>query len=255
MASKSNVKRVSFVIGLIIVILMIFYVGTILLRINAPYNHFSVAANYNESKHYLIKPDTILEEVSLGKSDVFSPLVDNQMLDDQSDKNYIWTQSDFFSVASVLDRYAWHNTQEKWLVSNILFRGNCTSPDLGFDTFSVWYFYLVDTREYKPRKVGIFLQINEVEAGEHTASPIPLFGIEGFYINDLEVAADEALRIADENGGIRTRLQIENKCNIFAAINSIKEGWQIIYYSNESLAKIFEASVDAITGDVSVLTQ
>jgi len=60
----------------------------------------------------------------------------------------------------------------------------------------------------------IFSRAKLVEWGGETNLPHPIFGQKGFDLSKFKISADDALRIAEENGGAKFRSDYNNECNI-----------------------------------------
>lgn len=75
------------------------------------------------------------------------------------------------------------------------------------------------------------------------------------YINldKLKVTAEEALEIAENNGGQQARLTIKNRCRINLLLGPYPSpNWWISYSQNISAKEIFEMKIDAYTGKFDV---
>ena len=74
----------------------------------------------------------------------------------------------------------------------------------------------------------------------------PLLGWKSIDLNRLKVTAEDAIRIAEENGGREARLRAQNRCNIHLLLMPERyKGWLIDYQSAD-----FEIQIDLYTGKV-----
>jgi hypothetical protein len=199
---------------------------------------------------YSINPDTILEDFSQGKTDVFTPQED---LPDEKSREYVqWKLADYDLIAQVLHELAWEEPLEEWKMSLISFDWDCEYIDKGPQGAHFRYFKVEKLRERKSRFVSeLFVNPLEnmvnVSMWEHYPR---LCCWDVIDLAKLGVSADEALDIAEKNGGAEARAAVGNICQIHVVLNPASPrygGWNVRY---SYLGTIDQYIIDPKTGEV-----
>jgi hypothetical protein len=74
----------------------------------------------------------------------------------------------------------------------------------------------------------------------------PLFGWKSIDLSKLQVSAEDAIKIAENNGGREARLNVQNQCGIHLLLMPERyKGWLVDYQSAD-----FEIMIDPYTGEV-----
>jgi len=210
-------------------------------------------SDYFETADYTIDPTTILEDLSKGKKNIFMPLMATPEV---YEKLYLspfpWKQADYLNIANALHQYVWNETLDDWYVYNMSFYGNCRYDPVGFDLFQVTYFRDIGSQNYTTREIDIFPLYGGAATGGGTNFPRPLFGWKSLELDKLKITVDDALRLAEENGGKESRLAFKNKCDISVFITSHGQSWKVLYYEDTNGKRIFEANIDPYTGEFDV---
>jgi hypothetical protein len=196
---------------------------------------------------YQFNPKTILASLDQGKADVFTPLPDDFVDIEYTDIE--WAQSDLLRVADALSQKAWNEPLDlnSWVVYSIRFQGDCNNKFGGFNQF--WLTY------YKTTKTGwetvytarhIYFNSRQGIArwdgdGEFTVSFFHSWRKIEFM--KFKTTAEQAVRIAEENGGKAARLNYDNKCVI--DVDGIEDNW-LVYYSDAQ----FSLFINPFTGEV-----
>ena len=127
------------------------------------------------------------------------------------------------------------------------FYGNCGYNPIGFDLVKFIYTKFVDSQMYIAREIDIYPLDEGVSVAEEGNLQKPIFGLEGINLDKLKITADDALRIAEENGGIDARLAVDNQCDI--SISSSEHNWYVRYSIQASTnSTIFEMTINSYTG-------
>jgi hypothetical protein len=170
----------------------------------------SLLTSYPSTGYYQIDPETILSKLEQGKTDVFVPLLeDPDMAEPLNDVPYSWTQADFLEVASALGQMAWDDPMDldNWSVYFVLFVGSCQDDPMGFDNADITYFKAIELdgeKVYTTRKIEIDPDYNLVRWGNEAIYPQSVGNWKGVDLAGAKITADDALRIAEENDGIRS---------------------------------------------------
>jgi hypothetical protein len=213
----------------------------------------------NKTGYYQFDPRTILASLEQGK-DVFTPslIKDPNDVDDYY-PNIAWTQSDFLGVASALSQQVWNEPLDLdgWGVYHILLSGGCSDHFDGFDDFGLTYYKTIKTgweTVYIGRRISLIPATGVAEwAGDGNFSAPSVFGWQKIELTKFKTTAEQAVRIAEENGGKAARLNSKNKCSIYVDIDenvnrNTKGGW-LVHYSN--MATPFSVFINPFTGRLS----
>src|SRR5512138_1606635 len=77
-------------------------------------------------QYYMISPDSILQSLTEGKQDVFSPLDTEPQQFESSQHEWItWHQSDFLQVAEAAHKKVWNEPLDEWKVNFAFFSVRC----------------------------------------------------------------------------------------------------------------------------------
>lgn len=243
-------------IFLLLVILAILIAGFVLLyKVNPVFDDQVLTApnglsSYFETTEYKIDPTTILENLKEGEKNVFTLVMATPETDERLyTEPFPWKQLDYLNIANALHQYVWKETLDGWHVFNLSFYGDCEYNTAGFDLFQVTYFKYVGSQQYTAHEIDIFPLYAGVATGGGTNFPRPLFGWnESLDLDRLKITANDALRIAEQNGGKDARLAFGNKCKISVFITSNDQKWTIIYHEDSDAKRIFEINIDPYTG-------
>jgi len=204
---------------------------------------------FNETGSVTINPTTILDSLNRGEINVFAPIVatpsDNAILPPGSIQ---WSQSDYLKVANALSQYVWNATFENWLVYYLAFGNECQNNLGGFDFAEIIYYKTIGVgwqKMYTARYIQINPLAGIVSWGGETDFPIS-DGWAAIDLTEFTITADDALRIAEENGGKDARLRSGNECTILISIPNHNDdtNWNVGYYYGIN----FEIIVDPYSG-------
>lgn len=210
-------------------------------------------SDYFETRYFEIDPRTILESLDRRNVDVFLPLTATP---DAFDKLYSvpppWKQSDYLNISNALHRFVWNEDIDDWLIESMSFYGDCRYDPLGFDLFKITYFKDIGTQQYAAHEIDLFSLYGGAAVGGGTNFPKPLFGWKSIDPERLNITAEDALRIAEDNGGKETRLSYKNECEISVLISSRRQIWMVGYYPDNTIGPIFEITINPFTGEFKI---
>jgi hypothetical protein len=195
--------------------------------------------NYHHAGYYEIVPDSILESIDRGDDGVFVPLLDDPNQVKDLNNKISWNQSDYLKVIDALSRVVWNEPLdlEKWQVNYIYFQTGCMNDLHGFRELDIVYFKYSGIKEWKriysSRIVGISPWKGVVRWGDAVfAAPI-VSPWRHVNLPQFSITADRAFQVAEENGGIDTRLRNGNSCGISvkAPFNGLDDSWSVDYHS------------------------
>lgn len=220
-------------------------------------NYPSLGAN-KTSGDYLINPDTIIKMIDQGNINVFSPMLATPGPNDEllPSGSFAWTQLDYLKISKTLSQYVWKDDMQDWNIYYVTFGKDCKSITDGFDSFDIIYYrsITVDSEEmYATRQISIYPLARQVTWGSDSNYPRP--SLRDWFsadLNNFKVTADEALQIAEDNGGKDARLQVNDACNILVdSPHNNKQVWSVSYYVRAS----FQVIVDPYNGQFKVFNE
>ena len=224
---------------------------------------YNLPYNYDETITYTIRPETILESLNRGETDVFTltpSRPDEVKSPIGSMGSFSWSQEDYLKIANALHQFVWKETLENWhIISADYLMAQCQNMTGGFDSSS-FYFYKHKGSYSVVHRLWINPFYGEVEVNETNYSYArnwKSIDLDNLIVN----SADVALRIAEQNGGTEARATSNGGCRqIYIDLEpQVKYtfmshpfdvydwGWKIIY-SFDDYADYFEMNIDPYTG-------
>ncbi len=190
--------------------------------------------SYGDIRGYGFDPKTILIALDRNDGEIFQPLPDWGLQDAVFPfGSFAWQQQDYLKVANALNRVASQDNLEGWSVYDIYTSRDCADTPVGFDRFSITYFKSVGDR-YATRQIEVWPLSKEADWAGDADFPRPFpFGWKSIDLGKLKVTADDALRMAEANGGKAARQAANNNCRITVTLrpNTDGDNWQVHYYS------------------------
>jgi hypothetical protein len=216
----------------------------------------------SEDKYYLIDPETILASLSQEKNDVFKPMAATPQpeLYSSMSTDVTWSQSDYMRIAQAIHQISWGEPLDGQNLYSFSFEMNCS--DAGRGTFSEASFNsyeVIQPEQEEEKRIEYWIEIRpainlvlttkvEYQPNVNRKEPIDLL--------QYQITVDEALQIAEENGGNAARLAVDNDCQISAFSPTVSgNGWEIGYdiYKDNHFRSLFTITIDSKTGEYKVL--
>jgi hypothetical protein len=210
---------------------------------------------YNDIRYYSFEPEMIFSALEQGQREIFKPSqthLENNLFPSGS---FPWHQEDYLKIFGALNQLVGKDTLEDWELYKMDFDKGCSDNPIGFDAAQITYFK-TDGNEYIAREMDVYPLAKEADWGGDTHFPRPfLLGWKSIDLELLKVTADDALQIAEANGGKAARLLAKNKCNILVILspNTDYENWDVYYYG-DSAATIFEINIDSYSGGYRIIS-
>lgn len=213
----------------------------------------STIGTFNVTGDFLINTTTILDSLDRGETDVFSPTLatpsDDAILPDGS---IYWTQSDYLKVANALSQFVWGEPVDGWFVYYLHLKKECDDNLDGFDSFSAIIFKPVRwglRKMYTARYIEIYPLAGIVYWAGDTSFPVS-DGWAAIDLSKFKITADDALRIAEGNGGKEARTRIQNGCSISISLPAGKNDnrWNVSYYYTAN----FDMMIDSYSGNYEI---
>lgn len=193
--------------------------------------------------YFKINPETILSDLEQGKTDVFTPITEDPFTGvdfEVADIEISWTQADFLKIASAVGQLAWDDPMDlnNWHIYSILFQGSCRDSPTGFRSANITYFRMINRNGeefYETRIIEMAPRFSGIRWGGGATYPHYVGNWKGVDLAGDKITADDALRIADENGGKYVRLQ-DGHCVIMVDSSvDINNRWLASFIGTPSL--------------------
>jgi hypothetical protein len=205
-----------------------------------------------ERGYYKINPETILTSLNNGETKVFTPETTSPE-EPVFDKYFSWQQSDYTKLTAALHEFVWGEGLNGWKLYSVYFDTPCHDHISGFELGQYYYFKTIFHKNgkigYAGRGFLITPQYGDVEWGSGPNYPHPILGWKSVNLNTIKITAEQALKIAEENGGKEARLLVENKCKVTARLSGYS-GWRIFIYRYDTGSSIFRMEIDPSTGKI-----
>ena len=217
----------------------------------------TTVGDFGETGDYRINSETILESLSQGETDIF--FTENRDLDSYTPPGggtYSWSQADYMKIATALHQFEWGESLEGWRLFRMMFYTNCDDNLNGFAIGDFVFFKPVLRGlaiRYSARETVIHPLVDSVTWGGSRTYPRPLLGWRSIDLTRLTVSADDALKLAERNGGEEARLAVQNGCYVFMSLGmQTGEGWSVMYSQNNGTT-LFETLIDPYSGEYKIL--
>jgi hypothetical protein len=208
-----------------------------------------------KEEYYAINPDTILNRISQGNiKDIFTPLPTEPS--DEKKQVVHWNSDEYFRLIWTFTNQVGNESQDKWNIKQVLFDYTCADTGKGFERGRLRLFKVgvTDGKESRTVLDVDLMPVRQIiRRGEGIYSPV----IENWKFIDLKeikVSAEQAIEIAERNGGSKARAKVADKCFVnidLLAGGSGYNGWTVSYQAfNErsSLETIFEIRINPQDG-------
>ncbi len=210
----------------------------------------SFFSSYSSNGAFRFDVETILEALQQGETNSFVPIDATS-----GTQNYEgiaeWKQADYLLIANALHQFLWGETTDDWNLNDMSFLGKCNDQFV-FDIAKISYAKPIGLQEYRFHMIGIYPRAGE---GEWGGSDFPRSLFERQYFIDKEKLAielEDALQIAENNGGAQTRLNVNDRCSVSVSLSPYPyPQWEISYSLVPT--RIFEIKINAYTGEFEVL--
>lgn len=211
--------------------------------------------SYLNTGDYEINANTILADLDRGVTNLFAPILATPETSVPTVPNsFPWHEADYLRISNVLYQFVWKESLDNWNLYSMQFNRECQDNLSGFDSAEFTFYRTIKVNKeqvYTARGIGIYPLFNLVSWGGNTNFHHPLiFGWESIDLKKLDVTADDALQIAEQNGGQNARSAVNNNCNIF--LTASPNDWYVLY-SGEAFSRLFYVRVDAETGRYEIL--
>lgn len=206
-------------------------------------------------QYYSINPQSLMDSLVQDGQDVLTPVdvaPEFPPPDEQIPVN--WSQVDYLSIVDAVFKNAWGESVDGWSLKSISFALGCTKIDYGFQNAHFRYFKNANVQEREARferSIHIDPRSKSIYVLEFEYFP-RLTDWNAIALTQLLYSADDALRIAEENGGQEQRLAVENECDISLLLSPDSpryRGWDV-RYTNKNDGTILFVQIDPLSGEI-----
>jgi len=215
-------------------------------------------SDFNETGAYQIDSSETLIKLNNKINDILTPVPYESSLESSDNNSQVkWSFSDYLQVAEVVKLQTWNDDMQDWSIYRMIFTTSCSGLVAGFSTGDIIYFRPTTTElgnVYEVREISISPLHDSVEWGAGNYYPRPLFGWSEIDLDKI-ISADDALQIAENNGGKIARLEVNNVCDIFLSYNPNinSDNWILSMFHYNQLPNIFNIEINPYTGKFSVI--
>ena len=244
--SRTIIAVVIFLIFLLVVYFYVFDPGQ-------PDRYLPVGvSDFRDRTVYQIDTASILTSLAEGETNLFAaqetaPQTSTALLSS-------WRQSDFIDVARALNQVASQEPLSGWRLYSMHFSTPCKDDLSGF-TEADFYYFKTTFREngkirYTTQNIFISPEYEQVIWSGGATFPRPLIGWDYVRLRRIQITAEDALAIAEENGGRETRQLVDNNCRIHVRLAGGDRTWQILIYQNDTGSSLFRMMIDTESGNI-----
>ena len=210
----------------------------------------------SDSQDYRIDPDTLLERLEQGKTDIFTPLTATQAAVPSTPGPPVrWSQADYERIVQALFRIVFQESLENWKLVDIVLDVDCANVDRGTYTDAQFRFFkIIHTRqeESKIERNILILPLKRLVSWDDQEWYPKVTDWTPLNLAQFKISAEEALQIAEKNGGSEARGAVENACTITTAAGLVRlKGWNTFYTpSDNNLKTLFDVDIDPVSGEI-----
>jgi hypothetical protein len=205
---------------------------------------------------YNIDTGTILESISRGEKNIFTPIETPSVPVEFQPVPVDWGQSDYLAIANSLHEFVWNESLDSWSLNAVNFSSmDCNRISYGFQNVRFIFFKEVKNANnddgYRIEH-AMYIELYEKSVGVTASkySPLVMAWTE-IDLTKIKVPSDKAFEIAEYNGGSEIRKSMNNNCSVSISLNSgasSNKNWLVSYYS-EGGSPSFNIEIDSVTGE------
>lgn len=204
--------------------------------------------SYGRDGYYKIDPQTILTSLENEDMNVFEPLVtDPNKIEKLTDISVAWTQADYLRIFSAFSKLVWDDSMDPkvWGIYYVNFVGRCFDEACNLHNALIVYFK-ISANSYTTRIMEVQPSFGLVRWGDETNYPL-VRRWESVQLTEARITAEDALKIAEKNGGREIRLKAPNKYTVTVdSWGSDNKIWQVQYLFDDP--PFYQFLIDFDTG-------
>jgi len=237
--------------------LRILFLGVILSGILGcnPYLDIREVEHNLDVRFYSFDSATILNSLKQGSSGVFTSFTKTpQPITRVPRMTTLWTQADYLRMAQAIQQSIWNDPLETLSLSDALFAVDCSDVEQNVFGMASFTFYKMVQQKGGEARIQYIIDIIPPEnyvrtsRAEHYPNGRVIKPTE---LDQYPITAEKALKIAENNGGARIRLENNNSCRVDAIVNGL-DGWMVLYAIKDKYGwkNVYEIDIDPQTGSL-----
>ncbi len=210
---------------------------------------------YSKNEYFSIDPGTILAALDQGKTDVFTPQDKTPFEASPTLGTPVhWSTSDYFRIAAALHELLWGESLETWQLDRMSYGMDCAYLHNGPQDANIEFFKEARMNDRESRFVSeLIIEPRRNSVVGHITKYSPQ-RVRWQVIDQTEfkISFEDALQIAELNGGAEARLAVENACEISIILNPDEfyyQGWQVEYFNTAGDTLVLNC-IDPLTGEL-----
>lgn len=208
-------------------------------------------SDFRDRSFYQIDPATILDSIDSGETEIFIP---QPSASQASAQNTIsWQQDDFINLARALNQVVSQEPLSGWRLYSMHFSTPCRDNLTGFAEADFYYFKTAFRENgkirYTTQNIFISPEYEQVTWARGGNFPHSLIAWDYVRLRQIQITAEDALAIAEENGGRETRQLVDNNCRIHVSLAGDRI-WQILIYQNDTGSSLLRMVIDPESGSI-----
>lgn len=208
-------------------------------------------SDFRDRSFYQIDPATILDSIDSGETEIFIP---QPSASQASAQNTIsWQQDDFINLARALNQVVSQEPLSGWRLYSMHFSTPCRDNLTGFAEADFYYFKTAFRENgkirYTTQNIFISPEYEQVTWARGGNFPHSLIAWDYVRLRQIQITAEDALAIAEENGGRETRQLVDNNCRIHVRLAGDRI-WQILIYQNDTGSSLLRMVIDPESGSI-----
>lgn len=168
-------------------------------------------------------PNTILEGIRRGERDVLIPLEPRQEPEYISGKALpVWSQAEVFEIVDYIFETVWRDSRDGWQVHYFSLHSSCQASQ-GFQVGRFIFVKVLSGEPHDTRLVRtIVIQRHLIATKDESYNPMQ-GSWDIFDLEEATVTAEQAIQIAEQEGGLQSRLAVDNDCVIYVEFAQVDE--------------------------------
>lgn len=213
---------------------------------------------FSSEEAYRFDPQTILHTRLENGTDPFEQIPFPEEFPAPTLPSVSWTQEDYLHVVNLLLREVEKERLHEWNLNKISGSVKCAILDEGglFQHLNIEVFKEIDSLETSRQELSIVVEPSVGIVWVFRRTYAPDLGSWSVDWGNIKIPAEQALWIAERNGGIAVRESLRNDCQIKAFLTAgvEKNDWRLYYEPSDGLS-VLEIVVDERTGKVRALRE
>jgi hypothetical protein len=211
---------------------------------------------------YSIDPKSIMGDLDNGKEPVFTPSVSYPTAlpdDKKSPVSVYWGQEDYLRIVRALFKENWKESFDAQNIYSMMFMRDCGETEPYKFSSTDFVFYRNPPGLVLGKRIEYLVQINQtnnmVSATQAEDSP-NINKYAPVNLKRYRIPAEQALGIAEKNGGLEVRQKNANDCTIIVYTNgSDDKDWAVSYMNrrNGPMQSVFIIHIDPSSGATEVI--